>query len=842
MSRTTQNTVSRRATLFATSIFASAAMIAAGGVGNAVLTPGVAIAGPPPACTPTANGNTGPGSATAAVSVQNCTPDTGIAYVATGGDLSVQIVGVGGTTLSPNGVYITDDTHARNLTLDVVTTTSPGGTIVDSSGNDGIFLDSTGGNVFVGTGSAALGSFAGAAVTSTGGAGIYAETTGAGTVGVNATNTVTGEAGAGIAASTGTGNITITTGAPTTTSAVNPVAITGSSTGVDAYGGGNVSITTNGNVTGQNIDGIYAEGAKGNVAITANGNVAGGTTFGFSTGIRVEGVTGTGTIGVTANGNVSGTRGVDITTGSTGDVTFVGNGTITGVTGVGLGITGAGGNVTATTNGAVSGDWAVNLSNTGTGTLTYNANANVTGTNGGIDLTTQGGANTLNIGGNVTVANTGGANAAVHMNSSGLGAGPIVITAANGSDIESVSDGVHVSSDGGAITIGNATNPFEATIGNTTPVLGYGIHAVNYSFPSTSDINIDVGGNISSANTGIFALNIGNGNISVTTEKGQNISSTFGDGIDAFANGGNVLVTLLDGSITSNASGQGPTGLHISGYVGPSYPFGASHGSMDPNGVWAQTNGFGTVTVIADDNVSNTGPGQGILAQAVDGNVTVIIGNATAKPTIQNSGGNGIEAVTTGAGDVLVTTVAGSTVTTSSAGAGINVNNGGTGTGNLTVNAAGNVSSGGGDGIDAEDHRQHRQPRQYQRHRRQRQRHRHRHQRHHRGHRQRHRDHPGRDHHRHQQRRRHPRAHLQRQRRQHQHRRRGQHRQCDRAGGPRRHLGQGRGQQHLPRRGRRQRQHLRQRLRHPRRERRHGRRGGRLRPFRQRQHHPGVGR
>ena len=202
-----------RARLLATSMFATGLMAGAGAV---TLSPGAAVAAG--VCTPTANGETGSGSATAATGTETCAAnDTGIAYKATGGDLTVILSN--GAAISSNGVYITDDGTPRNLTFDVDTTSVAGGAITaTSSSESGIDVESNNGSsINIATGSAT--GKAGSVVTG-GSYGIYAFTTGKGTINVQALNNVTGKGNSGIwAHTTGTGNVTVT--AETNTGAVS---------------------------------------------------------------------------------------------------------------------------------------------------------------------------------------------------------------------------------------------------------------------------------------------------------------------------------------------------------------------------------------------------------------------------------------------------------------------------------------------------------------------------------------------------------------------------------------------------------------------------------------------
>ena len=119
-----------------------------------------------------------------------------------------------------------------------------------------------------------------------------------------------------------------------------------------------------------------------------------------------------------------------------------------------------------------------------------------------------------------------------------------------------------------------------------------GIYASLDNGLATGDVMVDTAGNVTTNGVGIYANNNGFGNVTVQTEPGQVITSTNGDGIDAFANGGNVTVTLLDGSINSNHQRRGSASfagsdLHHTASSPPNAPH-VSGG--DPRGIWASTN------------------------------------------------------------------------------------------------------------------------------------------------------------------------------------------------------------------------------------------------------------
>ncbi|HLI65244.1 MAG TPA: hypothetical protein VKU90_02675, partial [Caulobacteraceae bacterium] len=99
---------------------------------------------------------------------------------------------------------------------------------------------------------------------------------------------------------------------------------------------------------------------------------------------------------------------------------------------------------------------------------------------------------------------------------------------------------------GGNVTVdtGNSQNWAGAQVVSTQFV---GIEALAVV---GGNVNINVAGNVTSFGTGIFAQTNA-GNISIITQHGNDVNSSNGDGIDAFSTSGNIFVHLLDGSINS---------------------------------------------------------------------------------------------------------------------------------------------------------------------------------------------------------------------------------------------------------------------------------------------------
>ncbi len=355
--------------------------------------------------------------------------DDGIeAYVQGAGTMTVQANGdiTGGAGLGSAGVY------TRAVT---------GATLIDANGNitgnswAGVDAVSVGGNISVtgngnltstGTGgisnetdgvkaSAAGGDVAitGNGIISGADDGIEAYTTLAGTMTVQNNGDITGGAGVGSA-----GVYTLVgTGATLINGNGN---ITGNSwSGVNAASlGGNISITSNGDLTSTGIgginnttDGVLVNAAGGNVAITDNGIISGA-----DDGIEAYTV-GTGSITVDSNGNIDGTTAANNSSGvyaqaAAGAVAITNNGTIDGFGWNAIDVLTTSGNISVQNNGditgaaagaydgilAVSGTGEVNIGGVKTGevdiggvkTDIFSTNGEIFGNYDGIGVSTAG--------------------------------------------------------------------------------------------------------------------------------------------------------------------------------------------------------------------------------------------------------------------------------------------------------------------------------------------------------------------------------------------------------------------------------------------------------------------
>ena len=231
--------------------------------------------------------------------------------------------GSGVLSITANGnVTGTDATgiYARNFYgTDLSVTTGPGTTV--TGGTRGIDARNYGSGALTVTahgdvtGTTSFGIFAqirngtdlavttGAGTTVTGGdSGIYARNYGSGALTVTANRDVTGTNRWGILARNRNGtDLTVTTGVNTT--------VTGGRIGIFGhnYGGGALTITANGDVTGGINDGIYVRNhssAGTDLTVTTG---AGTTVTGRQTGVHANNF-GSGVLTITANGDVTGTN------------------------------------------------------------------------------------------------------------------------------------------------------------------------------------------------------------------------------------------------------------------------------------------------------------------------------------------------------------------------------------------------------------------------------------------------------------------------------------------------------------------------------------------------------
>jgi len=602
---------------------------------------------------------------------------TNNANLVLGGDTGVHAVvtGIGTITIGGGGTYTGTASYGIRA---YESSTGPG------AGNDGIHITGSG-NASTTSGigiSAVIASSSNASdividrtgtvtVGAGGGDGIDATTNGAGDVSVTGTGAVI--------AGTGLGDIGIHAIASGGDVDVEPAStVYGGGMGIDAETvlTGTVTVVTHGNITGDTDDGIHARTADGDIHVTtAASTKVWGDHLGTGSGDGIDArASGAGNVIVVANSDVEGDPGI-IMSSATGNVDLTENGTVTGDVGRGIDaqvtspaatsyvkVTGAG-NVFGATDG-------IYAKNAGHGNTTVSGSGNTTGYNGdGIDAYTVAGAVLVNRIGTVTGSK-------------------------NGIDAQSTG--------GGSVTVTGTGN----VLGDIGGSGYYGIHAV--ASGGGGNVSVTPNGTVD-GDTGIFAQAAGTGTVTVTTagtalnRAAGNVTGHVGDGIDAYALNGNIDVTnnaaLVSGSVAGvYAETDGIGAITIDGP-------GTYHGGTG-DGIQAAMYGNGPAATLGVSPSTNAGiwitgsgnttstSGVGISAYIdLVSNVSDIV---ISRSGLVSGGGDGIDAVTHGTGNIFITNTG--AVTGGASATGIHAIAAG---GNVDVEPASTVW-GGVYGIDAE--------------------------------------------------------------------------------------------------------------------------------------------
>ena len=682
-----------RASLLATSMFATTALAGLGGmVGTVVLSPGVALAAE---CTPAPDAGTGGALTTTTNLVEDCGPAFGNTYGDglgyTAGNTSLTVILSGAGTITSHSVEIDGNGTAQNLSLLVDTTAAAGPSIV-TTGDAGIFMDDPGGgNIVISTG--------------------------------NTTSGVGNNIGSGFPANA---NFSVFNSATPHAGSV----IDGGTTGIFAAttGAGSVMINAAGNVTGETGDGIQVFSQAGDVNILVSGNGTSqiqSNSLGVSAGLSVTTTTGNVTI-ITDQGDSIGSThgdGIDVTSTSGNIFVHLLDGAINANTS-GLGPSGCsncsapginlstGGNATINiitddnVNNKGPGDGIDTRTVNGNNTVTVDAQVNNTKGNGVLDLVSGNGVAEVILGnvttesGNTTtvtpyvVDTTGGTSANV-----GVGA---INTAATGNQTAIV-----LSTDPGNVTIANATGGSFGILASVGSSGAGGTATVNMVGASGGLVSVQGTKNL---DTGIEARD-GSGTASVTTNNGRTIlvgqlGGNFDQGVVAIGTVAKVALgasnTIKVGNGAANTTSVFEFGVRAVGSTVASVTAGNGtsvtvSGVNDLFGILARSNGSTNVTlgntvanttgITVTGNATTGNATFGILAIAT-GNATVGVANVTVgSTTVKVSGGpraTGIGALATAG--VNVTTAGNVT----SSGVGIRTISGG----NTAINVNGGTTSG----------------------------------------------------------------------------------------------------------------------------------------------------
>ncbi len=584
--------------------------------------------------------------------------------ITAGGNTSFGVAGVFATSIDDGSTVITTGNNTQIHVAGDFT-----GGLVGESGDGNITITTGTGNITVGEGAGSgPGFLASAGIAGLSDDGNVSITTAADISGVAQNHQFRGidgrTGGSGLVSVTTSGNITAGNATFTNGQAIHTVTAAGNNTvhvlgngtvlaatddGIHAvsYAGGAISVTTDvGNDIEAGGDGIHTAASSGPITVNVNGTIGNTTAVGDS--------------------------GVDAVIwgfGSDSDITVNGNGTITsegegirarnrGFGGVNI-TTAVGGDVTSTDDEGIH-------AFTRAGDINIDASGNVTAVNDGVHAWSNGGNVFITTNGTVSSEFDRGIFGGVGFGS-GAGQGVQIVTTNTVTALEDAGIVARNLSPGSGAGVGDSADyGIVIAAGGTITAGGAGIDAQILNINNNDNVWVNVGGNLTGSSglashtadinaeqQGVFARTFGGGNVTVVSQQGQDINSQFNDGIDAWSNGGNVLVELLDGAINSNTSHVGPSGgsfcaanSNLSGCFAPSAinVSGVSGLSVqgDPNGVWASTTGSGTVTVIAEDNITNYGPGDGILAETDAGDIAVTV-NTSA--TVDNTNGDGIGAI-----------------------------------------------------------------------------------------------------------------------------------------------------------------------------------------------------
>ena len=384
--------------------------------------------------------------------------------------------------------------------------------------------------------------------------GITAENNGDGDLTVTANGQVEGEDGNGIFAENSSNgeDLTITTGVGTS--------VTGSTTGIGGIqnGSGELEITANGTVIGKDGAGIYGYNSADGDGLTITTGEESAVTGAFN-GIDAENFGGD--LEITANGQVTGEDGDGIFAensydSSEGEDLKITTGAQSNVTGSDNGIYAKNfgdGDLEITANGVVTGDSAdgIYAYNAGEGT-TYDGNGHDLTVTTGVDSVVTGsryGINAYNDGDGdleITVDGqvTGETSDGIHAYNTYYGHDLTITTGAN-SVVTGFSEGMDI------YNYGDGDLEITAN-GVVTGQTGIGIYGYNSTDSGDLTITTGVSSNITGGIDGIEGLNFGNGNLEITAN-GRVTGETY-DGIFAENGAFNFPTGVRDLTITTGAA------------------------------------------------------------------------------------------------------------------------------------------------------------------------------------------------------------------------------------------------------------------------------------------------
>lgn len=662
----------------------------------------------------------GSGAVTVDASGPITADQSGIVAASQGGDITVTAGDVSST--NADGIQASQLNAAGAGDIDITTTgaisglagiravnAGSGAVTVNAGGpitadTDGIRAESRGGDITVTAGDLASDGYGVTAwqataagtgdidITTTGSVssdtGILAENSGSGSITVNASGPIAAS-DSGVRAIASGGDITISAGEVLSTGragiyarqqsaagtgdiSIESTGAVSGETGIDARndGSGSIAIDASGPITATEL-GILARTFGGGITIAADAVAAAG-----DTGIFVEqaSAAGTGAIDITATGAVSSVRdGITALNAGSGAIRIAAAGAVTGAGG--NGITAQGDAIDVTVGGMVTGgDYGlrVNGGSGGTGDISVTgAGGFAAGENDAVFIFNAGtGTVTYDVSGPV---------------SSTIGSGVVVADTGVGGDISVTTGSVTAMTAGrNAIRVDSASTTADVTI-VANGALSAGGDAVRAVLRdgATGNVAVTTRAAVTGEN-GIVAVNLGTGSTSVTSD--GPVTAT---GTGVFATAVNGDVTVVAGDVTAD----GPVGIEARIEDGGTGDVSVTAGDVSGGvGIRARNDGAGAVTVVANGAITGTDT-DGIVASG-ESAVTVTVADMVSGERIGLNLAGGIE----GDGDILVTGAGGFTGQT---GAAAYIQNFGTGT--VTFNVAGPMSSADSSGLVIED-------------------------------------------------------------------------------------------------------------------------------------------
>jgi uncharacterized protein with beta-barrel porin domain len=536
---------------------------------------------------------------------------------------------------------------------------------------------------------------AGTTVTGTINYGIWARNYGDGLLSIAANGDITGYNGI-YTRNYGT-SLTVNTGTGTTVTGTNATGI-----GALNYGDSYLTITANGDVTGDN-QGIYARNKGTDLTVTTG--VGTTITASVATSITANNTTGTGAVLIDVAGDVTGRRGIyarNYINGTDLTVTTAAGTTITGTgpsdDGIDVSSSGSGPvliDIGGDVSGAFSGIVASNNNAASAGTLTVTTETGTT-----VKGTTFYGIGAFNNSTNKLVinayGNVSGGYSGITASNSATATDLTVITGAGTTIAGTTADGIH--------THNNGTGDIMVTAGGAVSGGNYGIFARNESNSKGVTITTEA---VSGGGDGIYARSFGSGALSITANDDitggfvgiwARNSSSYSTDLNITTKAGSTVTGLVGNAIAATNFGTGKLTITTNGDImGNSHGITASNAGTDltittqavtsitGSGILPSNNGKGALTVSTYDDI--TGFSYGIYAQNSGTSLTI---DTAAGTTVTGTNADGLRVKNKGSGALTITNLTTSLI--SGGKAGISALSGGGAYGIITNQAGATIS------------------------------------------------------------------------------------------------------------------------------------------------------